>query len=258
MALFWRTPCPPLSGFVKTIWLSDAHVVGPHLQERILPTGECSLVLDLRPGGTSIACGPYSDSFVIDTAAQYSVAGVQFLPAGARPFFDGPIAELANTDVRLAGLWGRLAGDLRDQVLEAPTPERRLLTIERVLLQRLARGRPAHAAVIYAVGELQRGAEAVRVEDIIRRIGVSHRRFLDLFTAEVGLTPKRFHRIRRFQRVLQQVREQARVNWMDVALSCGYYDQAHFIKEFSAFSGVSPSVYEAAAGAHANHLPLTG
>ena len=79
---------------------------------------------------------------------------------------------------------------------------------------------------------------------------------LQLFTEEVGLTPKLFCRVRRFQEVLRLVAGPARVEWANVALACGYYDQAHFIHDFRAFCGLSPTAYLARRTEHLNHVPL--
>jgi AraC-like DNA-binding protein len=100
------------------------------------------------------------------------------------------------------------------------------------------------------------GATAAPVGVVVDRTGLSHRRFLGLFTEQVGLTPKRFCRVRRFQRVLQHLHAGGRAHWTEVALSCGYYDQAHFIKEFELFSGINPSTYRRSQIVHVNHVPL--
>ena len=67
---------------------------------------------------------------------------------------------------------------------------------------------------------------------------------LDLFTAEVGLTPKVFSRLRRFRRALDRVADRPAVDWTVIALECGYYDQAHFIHDFRSFAGMTPTAYE--------------
>jgi AraC-like DNA-binding protein len=77
-----------------------------------------------------------------------------------------------------------------------------------------------------------------------------------LFQKEVGLTPKLFCRVRRFQRVLRCIQKGLAFDWTQIALECGYYDQAHFIHDFHAFSGINPSAYLAAHTAHLNHVPL--
>ena len=72
----------------------------------------------------------------------------------------------------------------------------------------------------------------------------------------MGLTPKSFSRVQRFQRVLRKVHRLPSIDWADVALECGYYDQAHFIHDFQSFSGFTPTVYAARATEHLNHVPL--
>jgi AraC-like DNA-binding protein len=256
--LFWRDPRPPLSSFVSALWLAHQYVPGPHRQERVLPTGDCQLIIDLRASGTAGLSGPFTESIVLETADQFSVAGVAFRTGGARPFFEVPLREMANRHVPLNELWGGFAADFVDQVQEATAPQQRLAVIERLLTERIAYAHSRHPAVAYAIDTFHRDPAAVRIGTLIDRLGLSHRRFLDLFVAEVGLTPKVFCRIGRFQRVLRQVHQQRDVDWADVALSCGYFDQAHFIKEFTAFSGVNPSTYRSAASPHPNHVPLTG
>ena len=92
---------------------------------------------------------------------------------------------------------------------------------------------------------------------VTRQTGLSHRRFIEVFRDQVGLTPKVYWRLQRFRQVLQRVHRAPRVEWADLALECGYYDQAHFIRDFRAFSGLSPSAYLAQRGEHLNHVPLS-
>jgi AraC-like DNA-binding protein len=74
-------------------------------------------------------------------------------------------------------------------------------------------------------------------------VGLSERRFIQIFRDQVGLTPKRFQRLRRFYSALDLIASVQSVDWPDIALACGYYDQAHFIHEFREFSGLSPTEY---------------
>jgi AraC-like DNA-binding protein len=256
MALCRRDVCPELAPFVRSLWLADAYVAGPHRRERILPTGECSLILDLPRGAAGIS-GPHIEAIEIETAAEFSVAGVAFTPGGIVPFVDGPATELVNQHVPLEVLWGGLAAELNGKVHDAKTPASKLAAMEQVLVELVRRGKPGDAAVRYAIRAFDGGTVTDRVGAVVGRIGLSHRRFLDLFRSEVGLTPKQFARIRRFQRVLQHIRNGGRVEWTHVALSCGYFDQSHFIREFRTFSGVTPTAYSGASGPHLNHLPIS-
>jgi hypothetical protein len=84
----------------------------------------------------------------------------------------------------------------------------------------------------------------------------SARRFIEVFTDEVGLTPKLFCRVQRFQETVRRIGMGRRVDWAGMALDCGYFDQAHFIHDFRAFSGLSPSAYAAQRTGHLNHVPI--
>jgi methylphosphotriester-DNA--protein-cysteine methyltransferase len=89
------------------------------------------------------------------------------------------------------------------------------------------------------------------------QIGLSQRRFIQVFRDEVGLTPKLFCRIQRFQEVLRRIGKGQQFEWVDVALDCGYYDQAHFINDFQAFSGLNPTAYLAhPRDRNPNHVPI--
>jgi methylphosphotriester-DNA--protein-cysteine methyltransferase len=100
-----------------------------------------------------------------------------------------------------------------------------------------------HRAVRYAVPALGDASRPRSVSSIVDDVGMSQRRFIEIFRGEVGVTPKAFARLRRFQHVLGFVEHLTEVDWTDVALRYGYFDQAHFIHDFREFSGVSPSVY---------------
>ncbi len=85
---------------------------------------------------------------------------------------------------------------------------------------------------------------------------MSHKHFIAQFRRHVGLTPKLFCRIRRFQQVLTQVASRRTVEWADVAYSCGYYDQAHFVHDFQRFSGLNPSTYLSERPEYPNFVPV--
>ena len=95
-----------------------------------------------------------------------------------------------------------------------------------------------------------------RMASLSSEIGLSQRRFIQLFQEQIGLTPKAFYRVRQFQRILQRVHGVQEIDWSQIALECGYYDQAHFIHDFREFSGMTPTRYVACATEHLNHVPV--
>ena len=91
-------------------------------------------------------------------------------------------------------------------------------------------------------------------------MGLSHRRFIEVFSAEVGLTPKLYGRIQRFQRASASTQGQPLPDWSKIAAECGYFDQSHLIRDFMAFSGLSPAEFlrHSRPLTKENRLPLLG
>jgi len=278
MLIAKRVPNPPLSEFVELLWFFR----GPsraHAKERLLPQGSAELVINLdedliriydrdnlssyRTLSGSVICGPHSQFFVIDTSEQQSVLGVHFKPGGLFPFIGAPAAELHNLHVSLDDIWGRRARTLRDRLVEAPTPATKFEILQQALLAALS---PAfkqrtklerHPAVAYALRELDRADNQPTVAGVTEKIGLSVRRFSQLFGEEVGLTPKLYSRVQRFQQVLRQIEPSgAEFEWTEIALAAGYYDQAHFNHDFREFSGINPRTYALHRTGHLNHVPL--
>lgn len=256
MGRFTYVPRRPLSDHVEMLWGYDAYGAG-HARERVLPTAtsEIVVVLDDDRAGP-LVCGAHSESFVIDIADRPALIGVHFKPGGAFPFLRMPADELRNVRVSLDALWGRMASELKDRLLEARTWAARFRVAEEVLLAQLT-GRPGrHPAVTFALDAIQAAPHAHAIGRLTERIGLSSRRFIQVFAAEVGLTPKVFCRVRRFQRVLARIERAEEIDWAEVALASGYYDQAHFIHDFRAFAGVNPTAYVRLRGPERNHIPL--
>lgn len=265
------TPRPSLAPFVDILWLYEGYTPS-HAKERRLPDGSMELVINLRediirlydpkhPDRFRSVCGcvisgTHTEYVVLDTASQSSMMGIHFKPGGAFPFFNFPATELRDETISLEMLWGSSANELRDQLREVQTPETRFRILEQSLLAHIARPLMRHPAVTFALEEFQNATQTKTVADVTGKIGLSPKRFISIFSQEVGLTPKLFCRIRRFQEALQRIKSGGQVEWAEIALSCGYFDQAHFIHDFQAFSGLSPSTYFKHQGEHLNHVPL--
>jgi len=264
-------PKPPLAFLVRCFWYWEG-APQPHARERLMPNGEATIVFNLREEemrlydaddperytscGLAGLTGPRTGCFAIDTTIQDRVIGIEFQPGGTFPFFREPAGELANQSVALDCLWGATAGEIREQLLAAPSVDAMFVVLERALHQRLVRPLELHPAVGFARAHICRVPHIATVGGVVDRVGLSQRRFIELFRDQVGLAPKAFCRVRRFQRVLESVHRRASVDWAQVALAGGYYDQAHFIHDFQEFSGMTPAAYLARATEHLNHVPM--
>jgi AraC-like DNA-binding protein len=264
-------PPAPLSSFVKCFWYWQG-APQTHAQERLMPNGEPSIVFNLlhepmriydadnlsryQSYGQAVFSGARTSCFVIDTAQEDRVFGIQFQPGGAFPFFRMPASEFENASADLGDLWPHAARELRERLLATQTIDAMFVLATQYLLTRLVRPLELHPAVRFARRQFCTRPHQIRVASVLGQIGLSQRRFIQIFHEQVGLTPKAFCRVQRFQRILATVHGEREVDWPDVALCCGYYDQAHFIHDFREFSGLTPTQYLARATEHLNHVPI--
>jgi AraC-like DNA-binding protein len=189
-----------------------------HGLERILPTGAAQLIVSLKEDrtrlyetgpphrcdstcGTIMAC-VQSRYQIIDTSEQEYVAGVAFRPGGSAAFIRVPADETRDMNTPLEMLWGPHSTiDLREQLLERDDPDGQLDAIENALQEKLRPG-GMHPAVDFALAAFDRVPLTANIGAVTSAVGMSAKRFIDRFTTEVGVTPKRYCRIRRFQRAL--------------------------------------------------------
>jgi AraC-like DNA-binding protein len=136
-------------------------------------------------------------------------------------------------------------------LVDAETLEAKFHLLETFLVAKAARPLEQHPVICFALDALQC---TQKVGDVARQIGLSQRRFIQIFQEEVGLMPKLFVRIQRFQSALRLIGQEQ--EWTNIALRSGYFDQAHFIHDFRTFSGITPTTYLAQWPEHLNHVPL--
>jgi AraC-like DNA-binding protein len=218
----------------------------------VLPSGTLELVINLRDDeirirdrakperwnrhAGAVVSGAYGSFFEIESRVHAAMIGVHFKPGRAAPFFRVSPRELADAHVDLRELWGPDASDLRDRLRHASSLDQRFALLEAALRARCTFA--TRAEIGEGISALER-CETVRTA--AHRAGLGSRRFLDLFTTEVGMAPKRFERVVRFQRAAAM--SQARTDWSRIAIEAGYFDQSHLIRDFVEFSGFSPEAF---------------
>jgi AraC-like DNA-binding protein len=251
-------PIGPLGQFVALFWYYSGHDV-EYSRERVLPMANTELVINLGSASNAGAgiSGPRSESLIIERTELDELIGVHFKFGGAFPFLDFPLSELQGLSISLADVWGeQRAGELLGQLHEARPIEKKFQVLEQWLMQVMKRPLKHHPAVAFAMKEFQDSPNQFSSASMAERVGFSERRFIQLFRDEVGLTPKLFCRVQRFHEVIEMVHECSDVDWVDVALSCGYFDQAHFNHDFRGFCGLSPTEYLSLRTPHHNHVQV--
>lgn len=263
-----RAPHPILQPFVELIWAASPDALAPSTpRERMLPAVSAHLVV--RVGGErlrlfandadevgdfvshAVVCGVRDVAYLKDSSDPAPSVGAVFRPGAAGVFLGAPTDSFAGCHTPLDAFWGGDGERLRMQLGEASDLERRLTILERALMKRLPRIRGIDPAIVQSAVMLgrQRG-----VGQVAAALDVSHRHFIARFAATVGLTPKRYARLVRFGRVLRRLERRPETAWAELAQDAGYADQAHFNRDFRAFSGISPGRYREMGGI-GRHVP---
>jgi AraC-like DNA-binding protein len=255
----YYVPSPPLNELVGVFWYYAGHDV-PHSRERILPMPNAALIINLKSAATAAAAGitgPRSESMIIGRSEVDELIGVHFKPGGVFPFLDFPLSELHGINVRLSDLWGNQTADqILSRLGEVRTVEMKFQILERWLMRLMKRPLKHHPAVAFAMKKFDSAPVFCSSTAMADRVGLSQRRFIQLFRDEVGMTPKLFCRVQRFHQVIDMLRGLRDVDWVDVALSCGYYDQSHFNHDFRQFCGLTPTEYMSLRTEHHNHVQV--
>jgi AraC-like DNA-binding protein len=241
-------PSVPLSSFVKRFWiLEDQGASQAAPPQRVVPDGRAELILNFgdpfeafTPGAWRLQprcflAGQIDGPLLLRPSGRTKMLGIRFHPHGAACLFGAPMYELNGTFTRIDYLSATLARDL-NRAVESPDPIR---MVETALLGSLSH-RPCDLLVAHAVRRITNSRGAADVAALARDLSLSTRQLERRFQTTVGLAPKLFARMQRFNAVFR-VLEGNPGNWVETALACGYYDQAHLIRDCNRFAGITPS-----------------
>jgi AraC-like DNA-binding protein len=261
-------PIAPLNRYIECFWWSRRDEPLERC-EHMLPSGSAQLVFALHD--VPVACwpnsrlvapvrwsgsvvhGPQSRYYIAGAKPRGTVVGVSFRPGAAGALLGVPLSELLDRHITLDALWGQRARDLHEQLSAATDGTSAFRILERSLSARVDRPLLMHPAVAQVLASWSLGTTGpVRIADIERDSGFSAKHFISLFRAAVGLAPKHYYRIRRFNAVLSHISAtNGRLAY--VAACTGYSDQAHMTREFREFAGVAPSQYRPSSPTSALH-----
>ncbi len=225
--------------------------------ERILPNGYSELIFNLadpisrienscevKSRYKSYVVGQSRKAVHIQPQGRIDLFGVSFRTAGAYPFFKQPLIGLTDKIVDLGSLWGKLAPNLEEKIGNVSSTHMRIEVITKALLYILSTSKlqidssvfPAVQAIILSGGQ-------GKIGHIADTLSISRRLLEKKFSRFVGISPKSLARITRFQSIFDSVNIAKGCDWASAVFKCGYFDQAHFIKDFKEFCGQTPTLY---------------
>jgi AraC-like DNA-binding protein len=267
-------PVFPLDHFVENLIYFEG--LNPaHNLDRFLPDGNTEIIIDLTEHPQSIhdnetlqeiqicryawVSGVRTQPITIPSGRGSRMLVVAFKKGRAFPFYPFPLSDLTDTVVEADLVFGRRFSELREQLLATKSIGRMFQLLEDFLLRQAGdslRADSAARCVEYAVSSIIHKPTLRRLQQLSEEIGYSQKHFIALFKQQVGISPKQYLKIMRFQKVIRAVEQNESISWSDIALESGYYDQAHFIHDFKRFSGFTPNEYRKRKADTLNYIPV--
>jgi AraC-like DNA-binding protein len=186
----------------------------------------------------SFSAGLFPGPVLIESDGRAECVQVDFTPLGAYRFYGGAVPHLTAQMIGVEDVLGRAGRDLREQVADSRSCERRFEIVEDFILRR-ARHEPS-SEIVSALRMLERSAGRARIGDIATDIGWSRKHFTRRFTQETGVAPKTLALMLRFHGACRLARAGTAAGWAAIAAEAGYADQAHLVRDFRVFAGETP------------------
>ncbi|MGH9872862.1 MAG: DUF6597 domain-containing transcriptional factor [Pyrinomonadaceae bacterium] len=246
-------PIPALARFVECFWTLEQETSAAAIKpERLLPDGCVELILNFGEsfqehkddGQTErqprhLIVGQMTQPILIAPTGAVQLLGIRFHPGGTLPFLRIPMRELTNRVTDLEALSSEFQRNLLRRVEDTPSLLMKVAKVEEFLVERLHRSKYDSRIVRLVMKIVQNGGQ-VAVDQLATDAGISNRQLERRFQLEVGIGPKLLCRILRFQQIFRAV-DRNDEGWAAVAADCGYYDQAHLIRDFREFARQTPA-----------------
>ncbi|NAS13844.1 helix-turn-helix domain-containing protein [Poritiphilus flavus] len=242
-----------------------------HEKDKYLPDGAINIVFELtdnpkyiydnESGKIQQECsdvwfsGVQKDYITISSHHEEMMVLV-FRPGAGFPLLHTSVAIYTNRVVPAEEVLGDPILKLFQELKLPTAPEEKFLAIERWLDVQLRKDDFYLEVIRYAIEAIENSPTQINLLKLSEKLGYSQKQFIQHFKKYVGITPKQFHRIVRFNEILSAVENGEELSWTVIAVDCGYFDQAHFIKDFQSFSGINPTKYLTDIGDYPNFLPV--
>ncbi|MFZ1304628.1 MAG: helix-turn-helix domain-containing protein [Ferruginibacter sp.] len=262
-------PAFPLNQFIESfIYYRDYNPV--HSVDRFLPDGNVNIIFDLTDYPKHIydnetlkeiqACrnvwfsGIRNKYITIPSGKDSEMFIINFHKGRSYPFVQMPLYELTDSVVDAELVLTNDILDMREMILASSLLAQKFYVAENYLLKKFRDKLIVNPFIEFAVNSIISSPNQMSIEEIAGKVGYSQKHLIKLFKDNVGLTPKGFLKVIRFQKAIEEIAAAKQINWTGIAYECGYYDQAHFINDFKTFSGFTPEEYLQKQYEHLNYI----
>jgi len=249
-------PSPELKQFVKCFWtLEDKRAQEP-VRQRVVPDGCMEMIFHYADvykqyfeDGSSVI---QPRSFIFGQITKYieicptgisGIVAARFLPEGLTPFLTVPVSALENKAVSLVDLFGEKGKNLEDNVIAATDNRQRISLIEEFLIALLADPQTIDSVTKACVETIYQSRGRIDMLQLADKMNINRRNMERKFTSTIGMSPKQLSKVVRLQTTLRMLEQKKFTSLTSLAYENGYYDQAHFIKDFKEFTGMSPKSF---------------
>ncbi len=236
------SPSPLLAGYVRYFFLfqPDGKSV-----ERVTPNGTVQISFQINPefgkGEQMYVLSRFSKLRFIKPSDLGKVVGICFYPWAVRTFLKVPPYELTDKKISLEDIFGGKIKPLHEQILDCSSLMEAVPLIESHLIKAISNSTQFDAMVANASINILKSKGTITMDRLYSAYGISERRLEQRFNESLGVSPKFFSRLVRFQNALQLIN--SGINLTEITYKCGYFDQSHFIRDFKQFSDVTPNKY---------------
>jgi AraC-like DNA-binding protein len=257
MTVHFATPSKTLAPYIKRYWaIENVLDKGEVCVQRIIPTGLTELMLYFTPRpkiltenkdlSDNVALyGHQNDFYDMKLTGELSVFSVAFQPQGLMQFFNFPLNEICNRNVSLKDINGQAGRDLEEKMNMATTFQQRVSIVETYLSEWLKNNFDdfKFRRINYITTLIKQTYGNINIARMASEACLSRKQFERIFAEHVGISPKQYLKIIRFQSALFQKQRNKNLNMTELSYESGYFDQSHFINDFKALSGLTPKQY---------------
>jgi AraC-like DNA-binding protein len=251
-------PSEALKPFVDCYWLleGEPQPLNQPVREKVLPHAHPEMVFvygntfkasfgDDKPRRMprNFIVGQFDKFINLETTGTTGALGVKFKPDGLYQLLQLPMTAFTNRSLILTEVLGESAVTLTGQIMAADSALSRIALVEGFLLQRVPSKPNPLPYIPKAVNKIMGSGGSVSVGELTDEFGVSERQMERKFLERVGVTPKLLARIARINHVFKLLKQHPQFSWLDVIYTCGYFDQAHFIRDFKNLAGETPTQF---------------
>jgi AraC-like DNA-binding protein len=257
MPVHFATPSQTLAPYIKRYWaIENVLDKGEICVQRITPTGLTELMLYFTPRPKILTDNKHlSDNVTLhghqngfydmELSGELSVFSIVFQPQGLMQFFNFPLSEICNRNISLKDINGQAGRDLEEKMNEATTFQQKVNVVETYLFNLLKNNFDN-----FEFRRVNRVAELIKqtygnitISQLASEACLSRKQFERIFAEQIGISPKQYLKIIRFQSAIFQKQRNNNLNMTELSYESGYFDQSHFINDFKALSGLTPKQY---------------